>query len=89
MIQLLEGLFTRKLALEAMKADGVDVGDALDTVNKEIGTEKAITSISNAAAYYKKRKRWLAGSDLSDKQKARIRELKSLEPRTIAREMLA
>ena len=32
MMYLLEGLFTRKLALEAMEADGVDVSDALDTV---------------------------------------------------------
>lgn len=88
MIGTLVKLFTRKLALEAMEADGVDVGDALDTVNEEIGAEKEMVSISNAAAYYKKRKRWLASSGLSDKQKERIRELKSLDPKTIAREML-
>ena len=47
-----------------------------------------MVSISNVAAYYKKKKRWPASSGLSDKQKARIREMKSLEPKTIAREML-
>ena len=89
MMYLLEGLFTRKLALEAMEADGVDVSDALDTVNEEIATEKAIISISDAAAYYKNKKRWRASSGLSDKQKARVRELKNLDPRAIAKEMLA
>ena len=88
MMNIFVELFTRKLALEAMKADGVDVGDALDAVNKEIKAEKEMVSISNVAAYYKKKKRWPASSGLSDKQKARIREMKSLEPKTIAIEML-
>ena len=85
----LKKLYREKVVLDAMAADSIDVSDELAAIEKKMAAIKKMADKVAVIDYYKRRTRWKTGNDLTDAQKDKIRELKSLQSRTIAEEVFS
>ena len=88
-ISKLKKLYQEKIVLDAMEADSIDVSEEVANIEKKIATAVAMEKCLEVVDYYKKRGRWKSGNSLTDDQKAVVRSLKSLNARTIVKELLS